>query len=267
VKKLFKSPLIVVFFIAALYPGAKAVCLITPPDTNHKSDKEWHPDIQIAVNAGLSLPLGVYGSNKYVLTEQKTSADRICGFASPGFTANALFNVVLGKGWKLTCMGDYIHNGFNAIGFLNENADLLGAYYNPTATGTYSFDNYAFFGGITKSILNTSKVYIDLRFMLGGFYLNMPIVQGTGYALPDKGGSIININFPGVQEKDMALDGGLTIGYKILPFMCAIFNTDYMFGGGGMSYNSVSFTKGSLNTIDPNIAMFNFNVGIQFEWQ
>jgi hypothetical protein len=266
-KKPFRTLPIAVLFLISIYPAANAVNLISPPDSSHKPDKEWHPDIQIALNAGLSLPLGVYGSNNYVLTEQKTSADKICGFASPSFTANALFSVALGKGWKLTCMGDYIHNGFNATGFLNENADLLGEYYSPTATGTYSFDNYAFFGGFTKCIFNSSKVYIDLRVMVGGFYLNIPSVQGTGYELPDKAGGIINISLPGVQEKDMALDGGFTIGYKILPFMSAIFNTDYMFGGGGISYNSASFTKGNLDTIDPDIAMFNFNVGIQLEWQ
>ena len=247
--------------------SAKAICFTTPPDTSQSSGKEWHPDIQIAANAGLSVPVGVYGSNNYLVTEQKTSADRICGFASPGFSASALLQVALGKGWKLTCMGDYIQNGFNATGFLNENADLLGSYYNPTATGTYLFDNYAVFGGVSRCVLNRSKFYIDLRFMLGGFYLNIPNIQGVAYSLPDKAGGMININVPGIQEKDMALDGGVTIGYKIVPCLCAIFNTDYMFGGGGISYNSASFTKGSLNTIDPNISMFSFNIGIQLEWK
>ena len=255
------------------YPNGESRILTVPPsDTLHKGTRkrQYGPFVDIYISGGISSPASTYGSSAYVVANTQTGGGTVCGFASPGFTGSAMFNLIVWKGFKLTCKSDYIHSGFDANTYLHEWADLPGSpvdFINPNATGTYSYNNFSFFVGITGSVINLEPIYFDLRFLVGAFYLNFPDVQGTGYSSPYwppyRTNVPVAINLPGANIRDEALDLGATIGYRVLSYMRVVFNTDFIFAGGGA--DNFKYNVLGSNPYDPNVSIFNFTLGVQFE--
>jgi hypothetical protein len=136
-------------------------------DSLHKGKRKI--GINFSINGGISSPQGRFGSNQY-----KIDADDpvYCGFAYSGYTYNATIGLVLRNGWELTVIGNYFHNGFDATGYLNENGSLIEVYqpyFAPAAIGTYSYNQSAILGGITKVIPLTGPLSLSFRFFLVSF--------------------------------------------------------------------------------------------------
>ena len=148
------------------------VCAFSVNDsaTRHK----FLSRLQISFNAGLSVPLGHYGSDMPYLGS--TIDDYFVGFASLGFTGDFTGSLRIVRTLHFIAMASLIHQPLNASGLLEENG--FGS-NNLNVSGNYSYNHISFLFGPAWSF--PSKNYsFGFRLLLGELLFNVPSIKATG---------------------------------------------------------------------------------------
>jgi hypothetical protein len=241
------------------YPGGKTRILTEiTNDTLHKPKIKRKVKFVFAINGGISEPTGYYGSGKYYYTwDNPTYYD----FATKGYSYNASIGILLNKGWEFSIIGMYIHNGFNAQGYVSEESpffDVIGSYsgyiFNPVVTGNYSYNNYAIFGGLTKNVNISKNIFCRFKIAMGQFIFNIPSIKVKGDTNRNLIGSAINISFPAQNSgRNFGGDLAINLAIKVLPNISLSLNDDFIFASPP-GYNN-GWAK-----------MFNYTLGIQYEF-
>ncbi|HXB12785.1 MAG TPA: hypothetical protein VNZ45_12410 [Bacteroidia bacterium] len=209
------------------------------------------PLLYFSLNSGISSPVGVYASTYY-------NVDPVYGgYASVGFQLNATAGIKLEDGLSFSVMGEYIHNGFDASSFLNENALTTNA-FGAKAIGSYSYDHYAIFGGLDYDINPEEVVSFGGRILVGALFFNIPAITGAGFSNTNLTGSLFKVSLPAYHACYAAVDLGLYLKVHIVRGLRASLGLDYLLspaqdGGGNTGPYSL------------NVAMFNSTLGIQYE--
>jgi len=152
----------------------------------------------LLVSGGGSLPFYDYGTDVYGTQYVGYDEYQYQGYASHGYTVSLTGGLVFNQGWEVTGKFSYFNHGFDATGYMNQNAAfyLQNTYTNNgnenilvnnvNAVGTYNYTITSALIGVTKS-WQSGTVSFGISMMIGEMTSEIPAVQGI--AQTDVGGS------------------------------------------------------------------------------
>lgn len=160
-----------------------------------KNEKKWKPYILISAGQNQPWTFSGYGADSY--NNDPEDGYGYSGYATKGYEINATGGFLFGnRGWELTAMVAYIHNGLNASGYLQETISdfFLGQSViyaqQVIALGNYAYNNFPVLAGITKNWGREGKVKVGLSFLVGDFITFTPALHSIATGLSDNGSMI-----------------------------------------------------------------------------
>jgi len=248
------------------------------------------PFCYLYFNTGLSMPIGAYGSNAFVnaYPQDPEAPPYHTGFAGLGYTFNISTDISLGKkGWAFSVMADYIEQSFNAAGFLDQNADYIQANSSSgyldfsslssssdisRVSGNYSYNQYALFGGLSKSFKKPAFI-TKFRLLFGCMVFNTPAITGTINALntsTNTNSIPVYCSVDASRQFLFATDMGFGVKGIIHKHLYIFSNLDLIFTGH-VEFNMASRLTAPDGTVTEStvgtgtgIFMINFTVGIGY---
>jgi hypothetical protein len=252
-------------------PGGKSEILThLSTDSLQKPEKGRKIHLFLELGGGTNSPVGVFGSNNWLIPASSPEEATFVGFASSGYMYDMKIGMKLNNGWGILFDYDYYHNRFDATGYLNENiANFDVIYepshyiYNPIAIGSYSYNQSSFFGGITyeKPVIKESIFSLGFQFLIGGFYANIPAVKGVADTNQYSKGNKISVNIPNQNGEIFGFNLGLRLCVHIFKPLYIVFVPSYTFGG-----SPTNNTAGTIAIHTSNTDLLNYTFGIRVEY-
>jgi len=140
------------------------------------------------------------------------------GYALGGYSTSVTGGFNFAMGWELTGQFSYMRNAIDATGFLNETTDMFinpiespsynNNISNPTAIGTYYYNNYSALLGISRNY-GDKVVSMGFSLMFGDLVTSLSTIHGV------TSNDLYFLNLDAETHSDFAWEVGMHMDIKI----------------------------------------------------
>ena len=159
-----------------------------PGQSEEPVKKIIEPYMLVSGGGSFPVPNGYGGTPTYYFNYFSAQQSAYSGYALNGYTYGVTAGLKLTHGWEVMASYSQFVHGFDASGYLNENADIfINGHYiagtgypgddNAYTNNTYYYKNYCLLIGGAKN-WGGQVVTFGVGMMLGEFTTNLPAMQG-----------------------------------------------------------------------------------------